>query len=914
MGPLDCPDPGAMVGRQPELSRLRTLWREARGGEARFVLVAGEPGTGKTRLAAELAGVVEADGGRVLVGRCRASEPVPYEPFVEALEPAVRSCPDGWLRAHVAAHGPALATLLPAVSERLGPKPVAESPDSGGPPPRFQDAVAAACREMGPEPVLLIVEDVHRASPSTVAVLERLAHGPGAARLLVVATYRDAAIHPSHPLAGLLDDPATEPLERLFLANLSPQAVTALLVDRAAVAGRAAAVLADALWRATEGNPLLLTEVVRDLRGAGGLAGGTVDGAAVDAVGVASTVAEVVNRRLGRAGSPSRGVVEVASAVGPEFPVELLLELLEGKEDAALGALREAAAAGIVAPVAGVAGRYRFVHDLVHEAVYATLPSNRRVYLHQQIAETLEGPRWERRTPAAMRLHHRAAATPVGRSNEAVDSARQAATAALGTHAFAEAAELLGKALAFLDSGGPPGERTDLLLQLGHAHRLAGEPARARQSYLQAAAEAEIAKDGPRLARAALGLGEVMGVWGADGLLIGLLDRALAANPGDPGLRAKLEARLAQARAVFDSPDERKARSDRAWELAWDSRDADTMGAVLRARHEALSAPDDLEDRVEIDGELFAMASSSKDADLALLAHGWRLVDLLEQGHVADADRDRGLHAELAGRSHDPLHQRDAAAWAGMWALMEGRSGDAATDIDRALALGQEGQDPSAASGYWVQQLGLLLDWGTDAELEGLVEVWRDLVRAHDRHPWWRSSLALLLASCGRPDEAAAELDDLLAEEAADLPQDRTWLPTLTAIGEAAALVSDERLELVARLLAPYSRRMVVWGRGLVCRGSVARVLGLLWAGAGRWVEAERSFQAALAAHERVNAAPLLARTRSDFGRALAAKPGGSLHAGRVRTTLLEACEEADEQGMIRLLDLTETALDAIRP
>lgn len=911
MGALDCPDAGTMVGRQPELSRLRTLWREASDGAFHLLLLAGEPGVGKTRLAAELAGLAEMEGGRVLVGRCRPDAPTPYQPFVEALEPAVASAPKDWLEDQVTRHGPAIAQLLPAAAERLGRR-AADDVDRGGPRPRFQDAVASAARELGPDPVLLVLEDLHWATRSTVQVLERLAHGPRSQKLLVLATYRDAAIHPSHAMAAFLDNPAGEALERMFLANLSPQGVTALLVDRAAVAGRSAAVLADVLWRATEGHPLLLTEVIKDLRAAGGLTGGTVNAPVVDTVGVGHTVAEVVNRRLGRPGSQARGVVEVAAAIGPTFPAEILCELLEGKEEASRAALASAVTAGVIAPVAGRTGWYRFVHDLAHEAVYASLPSNRRVFLHQEIAELIERPRWAATTPAAVRLRHRAASTPVGRSAEAVAHAREAAAAALRVHAFEEAAELFGRALAFLGSDAGPAARIDLLLQLGEANRLAGESARARQSYLQAAAVAQVAKDGPRLGRAVLGLGEVIGVWGADGLLIGLLDQAVAANPEDPGLRAKLEARLAQARVAFDSPDERKARSDKAWELAWDSQDADTMGAVLRARHEALTAPDDLEDRVEIDGELFAMASSAKDPDLALLAHGWRLVDLLEQGHVTDAERDRNLHADLARRSHDPLHQRDAAAWSAMWALLEGRSGQAAADIDRALAFGQEGQDPEAASNYWTQQLALLLDWGTEAELDGLVDVWRDLVRAHDRHPWWRSSLALLLAHCGRPEEAAVELDDLLAQEGADLPQDRTWLPTVAALGEAAALVGDDRVEMLARLLAPYSRRMVVWGPGLACRGAVSRVQGLLLAKAERWTEAERSFQAALAAHERINAGPLVARTRSEFGRALSAKPGGNLHAGRVRTTLEEAVDEADAQGMMRLLDQTQAALAVV--
>src|SRR5437763_338498 len=142
-------------------------------------------------------------------------------------------------------------------------------------------------------PVLLVREDLHWATQSTVLLLADLIRNHETAPLLVLGTYRDAAIHPSHPLADFLDRPPAGRLERLVLANLSPQAVTALLVDRAAVAGRGAAAVAQGLWKSTEGNPFLLTEVLRDLARAGAVSTGSVKASAVERVGIAHDVGEL---------------------------------------------------------------------------------------------------------------------------------------------------------------------------------------------------------------------------------------------------------------------------------------------------------------------------------------------------------------------------------------------------------------------------------------------------------------------------------------------------------------------------------------------------------------------------------------------------------------------------------------------
>ncbi|MGH9222951.1 MAG: ATP-binding protein, partial [Acidimicrobiales bacterium] len=877
----------------------------------------GEPGVGKTRLAAELADVVRAAEGRILVGACRPDSPSPYEPFIEALAPALATAPTAWLDAQVSRHGAGLARLFPSLAGRLEHE--AKDPEVK-PRARLLGALSAAVTELGREPVLLVLEDLHWATPTTVVALDHLVRRSGQSHLLVVGTYCDTAVHPSHPFASFLDDPSAPRVERIVLRNLTSHEVAALLVDRAAVAGSPAAALSRALWTATEGNPLLVTEAVRDLVARGALTGGAVKAKAVDSVGIAHDMAGVVAHRLRRAPAGVKAAVEAAAVVGRTFTEADIALLCRRKDDGVHESLRKAVAVAVIVPADGDGngngdgrtGRYAFIHDTAREAVLDAMAPNRLVRLHHTMVEQLEGDADAAPGAAAVLVHHHAAASPVGRSPEAVRHARRAGEEAMELLAYEEAADYFGQGLAFLGMSGDSTTRIDLLLLLGDAYHRAGEESRARQSFLQAAAGAQSLTDGPRLGRAALGLGGVMGVWGDDGLLIKLLEEAIEANTGDPSLKAKLLARLAQARATFDTPDELKAQSDEAWELAWDSRDADTMGAVLRARHEALGAPDDLDDRVEMDGELFAMANNAGDPEMLLLAHGWRLVDLMEQGHLVDADRDRKLHAVLARKAGDTTNKRDAELWAGTWAMIEGRPRRATPHIDKALALGHRARDGGAASFYWLQQLALVDDWGSMDDVDELVEVFQDLVRSNDRGALWRSSLALLYLRAGRTDDATAELDDLLDDNAgygAAIPPDRDWLPTMAAIVEVAAVLGDERAPEAARLLSPYSRRLIVVGPAVACRGAVARVIGMAAAVGGNWAGAERQFQAALGAHERINAAPLAARTRSDFGRALAAKKGGPLHRGRVQQTLAQTVEEADGLGMVRLAAETKAIL-----
>ncbi len=215
------------VGRDGELERLGQLWKEAAAGERRVALLAGEPGVGKTRLAAELAQRAYDGGGVVLAGRCDEDLGVPFQPFVEALHHYVSHASE--LRP--GRYGGELARLVPELASKVPglPQPLRSDPETER--YRLFDAVAAWLAEVsGEEPVLLLVDDLHWAAKPTLLLLRHVLRSAEPLRLLVVATYRDSEVGRGHPLAELLADlRRVECVERFPLTGLDRAAVTAFI-------------------------------------------------------------------------------------------------------------------------------------------------------------------------------------------------------------------------------------------------------------------------------------------------------------------------------------------------------------------------------------------------------------------------------------------------------------------------------------------------------------------------------------------------------------------------------------------------------------------------------------------------------------------------------------------------------------
>jgi len=420
--------PWPLCGRDAELDALVALLDRSVSGRASCAVLTGEPGIGKSRLAAELAARARARGVRVLRGRCSQDDGAP--------------------------------PLWPwrAILDRIGAElPEADGEDVGAAFRVWDRICAEVLRATEDAPVLLVLDDLHWADPSSLRVLRLLADtAPATSPLLVIGTWR------SHPapeglLADVAEALARQHALRLELAGLEPGAVGELF---AAVSEREIADdSAEALHERTDGNPFFLVEYAR-------LAASRHDGTVPERPPTA--VAEVLGRRIERLPADTVSTLRYAALIGRRFDVPTLAAASGRDEDDILDVVEPAIVAGLVRED-GI-DRFVFGHALVRDTLRSNVAASRLARAHAAVAQALEGQP-DRETEVA---RHWLAAGP----SHAARAWRAAVTAAAGArrlHAYDEAADLLRVALTVMP-GDPEAtlrDRYDTLMDLVEAYRWA---------------------------------------------------------------------------------------------------------------------------------------------------------------------------------------------------------------------------------------------------------------------------------------------------------------------------------------------------------------------------------------------------------------------------------------------------------
>ena len=546
-GVLARADRAPFVGREALLRELDERWAAAaRGG--RLVVLTGEPGIGKTRLAARFAA---ATGAAVLYGRADEESVSPFQPFVEAL------------RYHAARH-PGVADeagLTPAAAEelaRLVPElgPSAAAPVVPHPEERdrerhhlFDGAVRLLLHAAGQRRLLLVIDDLQWADVPTLLLLRQLLRRGAGVPLLTLATYSELEARGTD-LPRLLADMRREaPVDIIPVAGLDA-AESAALVAAHGGRGPDDGAAAQRLRDQTGGNPFFIAELLHD-RGA----------AAFEPVeGVPQGVKDLIGRRLARLSPEALDTLTLAAVLGCDFDLSTLQVVADDHDpDDVIAALEAAVGAGLVVEDAEEVDRFSFAHVLMRETLYERPIASRRLRLHRHIAEALE-EKPGAPNPAEI-AHHYFQARAVGGAAKALVFNLRAGEAAQAAHAYEDAAVNYERALIGLEQvrGDDPAARCDVLLALGSARWQASEPD-ARSTFLQALELARAVGSPDRFARAALGAGGRFYAPGAtDYAYAALLEEALAGlEPGDSALRVRLLARLAE-NLVFAEPERRAA-------------------------------------------------------------------------------------------------------------------------------------------------------------------------------------------------------------------------------------------------------------------------------------------------------------------------------------------------------------------
>ena len=330
----------------------------AAAGERRFVLLAGEPGIGKTSLAAAIAREAHERGDAVvLYGRSDEDALAPYQPFAEMIGHCFSHGPVEELAGELRLELEELGRLVPAARRWL---PAARVPPSGLPDVEryrlFEAVVAVLSRLARRGTPVLICDDLQWADPPTLRLLRHLARAATPERLLFVGTYRDVEVSPDAPLAGVIADLRREQsLDVVALAGLDLDETVRLTDLHGDPARR--------LRELTGGNPLFLGEMLRVLADAGD------PGRALDELVVPEGVSEVVVRRVARLGEEAEEILTLAAVAGQAFRAALLERAAEAPRDAVVDVLDRAVAAGLLATTDDP-DRLTFSHALIRETLY----------------------------------------------------------------------------------------------------------------------------------------------------------------------------------------------------------------------------------------------------------------------------------------------------------------------------------------------------------------------------------------------------------------------------------------------------------------------------------------------------------------------------------------------------------------
>ncbi len=913
---------GRLVDREEELGVLKGSLESMLSGRGHVVLVAGEPGIGKTRLAQELLVFARLRGCLAVVGRCYEQEvTIPYLPVAEALRAMVREIADDRLDTLVGRFAAELVKLVPELSLRirdLQPSPSLE-PDQER-LRLYEHVTAFLTTGARARPLVFLLDDLHWADAATLQLLRYVARNIRGDRILLLGTYRDVELDRTHPLTTVLRELNRERLyNRVLVRRLSPEHVAEMIQAIFQIRRPVSAEFRDLIYTETEGNPFFVEEVLKHLVEVGGLyiTEGGWERKEIHEIDVPQSVREVIGCRLERLSAECVEVLTVASAIGREFEFEVLRaamaadgQVSQGEVDVGhlLDFLEEALESQLITEGRVEEGvRYNFAHALVREALYDGLSLRRKMLLHERIGEALERVYADARdTHAADLAYH---FSQVGRvqADKAVRYALQAADAAARIYAYDEAIAHYRTAIELLPAGDV--RLSAIREKVGRAQMAQGRWTEAAHALEEALREYDGRADSAGVLRTALDL-----AWAYR--QVPEPDRALewagraaetARVIGDRGGLARASLRMADALWLQGSYREASVKARDAYEAAETVGDQKTAIAG-RIRHIISHRA---WEGVDLDGLASAVALADR-ADLfgpriggrwAVATHNWI--------HGADLETVNRVNTEAL-----EISKRAGYLFGIAWSL----NNMAEDELDRgewaktdALCAESIATFERIGASFGAQYPRMAIAWlrGLRGDLPGAEQAVRVLLtnvkaaRDAQGHRLCFRILSDLYLAAGQPDVALTVLEE--AAVSLELPLEEPDYLYWFGVSRADALSQVGRAEEARRVVdeaLKWIEEGGSWRFAWVGRGVRGKVLSLL----GDWKEADHDFSFATDALRTSWRPLLLGRSLRDWGAALA---GRRTNEARVysRTLITEASTIFEQLGARLDAELARRAL-----
>ncbi|MCE7012127.1 AAA family ATPase [Kibdelosporangium philippinense] len=841
------------VGRRGELDELGS---RLRAGTGQVVLVSGEPGIGKTRLASELTTAAEANGVLTCWGRAVQDDGSPsYWPFRQVLKLLARLYAPGQLAGD-------LSLLVP----EFGDAP-AMSPGE-----RFRVFEAVTEYLTGVGKVLIVLDDLQWADPPTVQLLVHLARAIGSAPVMILVTYRDTEVPPalSAALASLARE---ETVSRIRLTGLSEAEVAVQLTSLTGATVEED--LAAAVSRRTGGNPFFVAELGRIL----------------DQDRLPDAVLDAVRVRLDALSQSCRGMLAAATVLGTDVDPALVAAVLDWPLDDVLASVDEAMAAGVLSTSDG----WRFTHDLVRQAASLLMPTARRLALHARTAMVME-QRPEALRQAAEIAYHWLEALPAGDAMKAAEWARRAGDIAMAQLAWENAANLYARALRVAPDM-PDVDRASVLTNQGIAQLRQMDIVGGEQTLRQAALVARTSGDVTVIAEVALAMETVSS---SDWATLGksLCDEALTSLAEGP-LRSRLLAQQAAELAFHGSPD-LDAISSEALAIAERTADPQALRAALRARQLALSGPEGVRERVLLGDRMLTIGVTDNDPEAMMWGRLWRFDAFCQLGRMAEAERELVPIKESVAKVRTKIARWHYLRSEIAIEHVRGRFGRARELAAEAIELVKDNGGPVVLA---ISVSTSALVAGMTADEDEILDEYRDYLC----HP--PEMIAAMVgawhAQCGRVEIARlcfvpAQVNDLIGG--------MRRLSVLCGLVVLAAQFGDKETASVAyQRLLPYEELIQCGGAGVVTiEGAVAGSLGLAAAVCDRLDDAVRHLRKAIEINERVGLPPYVAMAMLDLARVLTRRdrPGDAAESVAIA---LSARAMAEQMGMRRLVASSES-------